>query len=185
MRGFTAVLVVSLFCPISNVSAQHTPPVTVGDRVRVRQCRSELFSSGWKIVCERSVGTLSTLSTNAVTVRLEDSATELAVALDSVARLDMSRGRHRSAVRSVGFGALGFLGGGLGGCLIAGGGGEGYNEGIACLIGGGIGGGVGLVVGAIVGASSRERWEEVPLDRLRVSFAPQRDGFAVGFTIAF
>ena len=31
-----------------------------------------------------------------------------------------------------------------------------------------------------------DRWEEVPLDRLRVSFAPQRDArFALGFSVSF
>jgi hypothetical protein len=38
-------------------------------------------------------------------------------------------------------------------------------------------------VGALI---KTDRWEEVPLDRLRVSFAPKRDGrFTVGFRIAF
>jgi len=42
------------------------------------------------------------------------------------------------------------------------------------------------VVGAITGAFIKtDRWEEVPLDRLQVSFAPQRDGFAVGLSVAF
>jgi len=30
-----------------------------------------------------------------------------------------------------------------------------------------------------------DRWEEVPLDQLRVSFMPRRDGFVLGFTVAF
>ena len=50
---------------------------------------------------------------------------------------------------------------------------------------GAIGSGVGLGVGTILGAPSRDRWEEVPLDRLRVSFAPKRDGFEVGLSVAF
>jgi hypothetical protein len=42
-------------------------------------------------------------------------------------------------------------------------------------------------VGGIIGAFIKtDRWEEVPLDRLRVSFAPQRDGrFALGLSVAF
>jgi hypothetical protein len=48
-------------------------------------------------------------------------------------------------------------------------------------------GGVGAGIGAIVGAlTNTERWEKVPLDRLRVSFPPQRDGrFALGLTYSF
>ena len=42
---------------------------------------------------------------------------------------------------------------------------------------------IGAVVGAIVG---RERWEKVAQDRVRVSFAPQRDGsFALRTSVRF
>ena len=46
---------------------------------------------------------------------------------------------------------------------------------------------VGAAIGTLVGTLvSLERWEEVPLDRLRVSFAPQRDGrFALGLSVRF
>ena len=48
-------------------------------------------------------------------------------------------------------------------------------------------GGLGAVIGLIAGAaSSGERWEEVPLNRLRVSFGPQRDGrFGFGASVRF
>ncbi len=42
------------------------------------------------------------------------------------------------------------------------------------------------VVGAVVGGMIKtDRWEEVLLDRLRVSFVPKGDGFALGFSVAF
>ena len=45
----------------------------------------------------------------------------------------------------------------------------------------------GLVFGAVYGSfASVDRWEEVPLGRLRVSFAPQSDGrFALGLSVRF
>ena len=48
-------------------------------------------------------------------------------------------------------------------------------------------GAIGTVAGGLVGYFIKtERWEEVPLERLRVSLAPQRDGgFALGFSITF
>ena len=48
-------------------------------------------------------------------------------------------------------------------------------------------GGLGAVIGLIAGAaSSGERWEEVPLDRLRVSVGPQRDGrLGFGLSVTF
>jgi hypothetical protein len=171
MRLLSLALVVALLVPIESLSAQHPPPLEPGARVRVTAPDCDAH--------ERA-GTFRVMQGDTLVLRT------LNCPLAAVTRLDISRGRHRSTVRAVGFGVLGFLGGGLAGCFIAGGGGEGYNEGVACLIGGAIGGGVGLVAGAVVGAKSRDRWEEVPLDRLRVSFAPKRDGgFVLGLSIAF
>ena len=55
------------------------------------------------------------------------------------------------------------------------------------LIGGAGLGALGAGIGAIVGALIKtDRWEEVPLDRLRVSFVPQRGGrFALGLSVRF
>ena len=47
-------------------------------------------------------------------------------------------------------------------------------------------GAVGAGIGAGIGALSKtDKWEEVPLDQLRVSIVPRRDGFALGFSVAF
>jgi len=42
-------------------------------------------------------------------------------------------------------------------------------------------------LGAVIGALIKtDRWEEVPLDALRVSFVPQRDGrFGLGMSVRF
>jgi hypothetical protein len=45
---------------------------------------------------------------------------------------------------------------------------------------------VGVGAGAVIGSSIRTgRWEKVPLDRLRVSVVPARNGFGLGASIAF
>jgi hypothetical protein len=50
---------------------------------------------------------------------------------------------------------------------------------------------IGLMGGALIGASvgtfiRTDKWGEVPLDQLRVSLAPQRDGrFGLGLSVAF
>ena len=51
----------------------------------------------------------------------------------------------------------------------------------------GLVGAAGGIVGVIIGYGIKtDRWEEVPLDQLRVSLAPQRDGgFALGFSVRF
>ncbi len=48
-------------------------------------------------------------------------------------------------------------------------------------------GGIGAGLGGLVGLVFRsDRWEEVSLDRLRVSLSPQRDGrFALGLSVRF
>ena len=62
--------------------------------------------------------------------------------------------------------------------------GGGLGGGLGMFFGAVIGGGTGLVGGIVMGALSKtDCWEEVPQDRLRVSFAPQRDGFALGLSV--
>jgi hypothetical protein len=43
-----------------------------------------------------------------------------------------------------------------------------------------------LLLGTAIGFSIRtDRWEEVPLDQLRVSVVPQHDGVALAISVAF
>ena len=105
----------------------------------------------------------------------------------SVTRLDVSRGQksHGRNGAAIGFPAGAVLAfaycqvGDKTGCEVLG---NDATLGIALIFGG-----VGVLVGAIVGhAIKTDRWEEVPLERLRVSLAPQRDGrFALGFSVRF
>ncbi len=54
---------------------------------------------------------------------------------------------------------------------------------LAALLGGGLGAGVGFLVGNFVMVDS---WVDVPLERLRVSLGPQRDGrFGFGASVRF
>jgi len=57
----------------------------------------------------------------------------------------------------------------------------------AALLGFGIGGAVGGLLGGGIGALIKtDRWEEVPLDRLRVSVVPQRGGrLGFGVSVSF
>jgi hypothetical protein len=54
------------------------------------------------------------------------------------------------------------------------------------VFGGVLGGGLGALFGSGIGYLFKaDRWEEVPLDRFRVSFAPRSDGrFVLGFRFA-
>jgi hypothetical protein len=118
----------------------------------------------------------------------------LALPPDSVTKLDVSRGRKTNTGTGAG---IGLLVGGIVGAVI---GYASYEEcvgGWACLgdlgpgfnvvAGGVIGGLGGLVTGAFIGlAIETDRWQEVPLDRLRVNFGPQRDGrLGLGASVKF
>ncbi len=50
-----------------------------------------------------------------------------------------------------------------------------------------IGGVLGTAFGGLIGLQIQtDRWEEVPLDRLRVGFAPRQDGsLALGLSVRF
>jgi hypothetical protein len=120
----------------------------------------------------------------------------LALPPDSVTKLDVSRGRKTNTGTGAG---IGLLVGGVVGAVI---GYASYEECVprgfsfSCIgvdpelyaLGGGIIGGlVGGGVGALIGASIRtDRWQEVPLDHVRVSVGPQRDGrFGLGASVRF
>jgi hypothetical protein len=107
--------------------------------------------------------------------------------LDSVTRLDVSGGQKSHARLGAG---IGFAAVALGtvvycktvefsGCVP-------YDSDLTlafALIFGALGGVAGGIAGYLI---KTERWEEIPLERLRVSLAPQRDGgFALGFSVRF
>ena len=136
-------------------------PLARGDRIRV---------STSKVV----VGTFDSLEAD--TLFLEN---QITLPLSSVTKLEVSRGKKRSAGRAVGFGFLGVLGGALVGAAI----GEmsrdcadfdteecDYGE---VVVGAGAGALLGGLGGAVIGGStgSREIWEEVPLAKVRQSSA--------------
>ncbi len=157
--------------------AQQEPPVAPGDRVRV---------TAWSVVPGRPVGTIVSLGADTCVVALEGRAEPLMLPLASVTRLEVSRGQRSN----VGKGALtgGLIGTALG--LLVGGyvstdpeffGEDAFAKTVAVL--GGVGAGVGLLIGAM---SRSDRWQEVPLDRLRVSTVPHRNGgLAIRVSVAF
>ncbi len=106
--------------------------------------------------------------------------------LASVTRLDVSRGQKSHAeagffigVHAGALGALAYCQLGEKRCAVFD---NDFTLGVVL-----VGAGVGILLGVITGRSIKtDLWEEVPLQRLRVSLAPQRDGrFALGFSVRF
>jgi hypothetical protein len=187
MRVFTAALAFSLVVPLSTLSAQQPP--SVGDRVRVTHgCTTgTAYGGGTRRTCQTDSGLLVTVTANSLAVA--EGTDETVFALDSVSSLEVSSGKRRRVGRSMLIGSA--IGGGVGALI-----GAIYfandcsESGVCSLAGAAVGAIVGvplgLLVGGVAGAFVKtDRWEEVPLDRLRVSFAPKRDGFAFGLSVAF
>ena len=131
------------------------------------------------------VGLLSEMTSGALEVQGEGGSQRFSVA--SVRRLDVSRGQKSHILLGAGIGlGAGALGAVVFCEVVEKGSCELFDDDIrleATLITGAIGGVVGGFVGYLI---KTDRWEEVPLERLRVSLAPKRDGgFTLGFSVRF
>ncbi len=175
MRQIT-LLVVLAVTPFTSVAAQASRLVRPGARVRL---------SAPDLGITKYNGSLVSVTRDTLTVDT------LAVALASVTRLDVHRGRKSNTWKGA---AYGFVAGAIPGAVLSYAGcasdpdpfieiPPGVCAGLGVVLYGGIGAGIGAIVGAL---TRTDRWEEVPLDQLRVSFVPQRDGrFALGLSVAF
>jgi hypothetical protein len=121
------------------------------------------------------------LSDDSLLFDLPDGAAALSLPLESVHRVDTVQGQKSRWLSGIGFG---LLIGAVGGTVIgyAATAGDVWYPGMGAAAGFILGAPIGMITGGIVGAFLKtESWKSVPLDRLRVSFAPQRDRrFALG-----
>ncbi len=175
MRHIT-LLVILASTPLTTARAQDSLPVTVGARVRVTAPTLDL---------DRHDGIVRAMDGDTLVVD------GLRASLASITRLDVHRGRggHPVTGAVVGAAVLGAVWvalvngicdpwGNSPNCSIT-------TGGFVALAAAGAAGGA--LIGAGIGALIKsDRWEVVPLDQLRVSFVPQRDGrFAFGLSAAF
>ncbi len=178
MRHVTLLVVVLAVTPLTHIRAQDSPPVAVGTRVRVTAPTLDI---------DKYDGTLQAWADDRVTVDT------LQVALAQLTRLDVYRGRKSNWGKGalIGGSVLGAAGLGLSIAWVGNGceGFDGCNDQEAAIVAVStvITFAGGALLGAVTGAFIKsDKWEEVPLDQLRVSFVPQRDGrFAFGLSVAF
>ncbi len=199
MRHVGLLVAILAFVPLASATAQ--VPVRPGEQVRVTHppiCPADTICVG-PLPRQRSVGTF--LAWKADSLVMETKGDTLSVPVNLVTRLDVSRGR-----KSFGAGRVGIIGGLVGaasGAII---GAASYEERQPCVLfclfqdpefsrtaadaavlGAAFGAVVGYAIGRLLGSAIKtERWQEVPLDRLRVSFGPQRDGrVGLGLSVSF
>lgn len=159
-------------------------PVAEGDRVRV--WAPSVGVEGW-------VGTLLALRPDTIVV---GNSKTLELAISSLTKLEVSRGKESKARTG---GMIGFVGGAVAGaviciaseCSFTVGSGDGGSDplydnplvstGLAAILGGAVGYGVGVLIGSTIKV---ERWEEIPLDQLRLMTAPSPGGgLSVGLRV--
>ncbi len=209
MRHVGLLVAILAFVPLASATAQ--VPVRPGEQVRVTHppiCPADTICVG-PSPRQRSVGTF--LAWKADSLVVQSNGDTLSVPVNLVTRLDVSRGR-----KSFGAGRGGIIGGLVGaasGAII---GAASYEEPeepqpcvprdfLDCLLRGPrgdrisrtaadaavqwavVGAVVGYAIGRLLGSAIKtERWEEVPLDRLRVNLGPQRDGrYGLGASVGF
>jgi hypothetical protein len=167
MRLVKLVVMSLTVAPLVTISSQELPPLKPGDRIR---------ATAPTLSPSPLVGTVVAFEANSLMVKRGTGTRRLSLA--SLTRLEMSQGRRSHAALGAGIGLL--VGAGVGAVI-----GSGCkaiivpvsSEGGCIAVGAAAIGGAGALVGAVTGALVRtERWAEVPLDRLRVSFTSDRGG---------
>ena len=177
-RAVLYLVAVALLPPVQAISAQRLP-IRPGQRINVRSSatRPDRIEGIY-------VGTIG----DTLYAQTLGSGRSVAIPVASVTRIERWAG-HRFRQSNIGRGALygALVGGFVGFVGLSNQSGSivqfsaGQSVGIAVLFAA-----IGAVPGAIAGALIKtDRCEEVPLDRMRVSFAPQRDGFALGLSVSF
>jgi hypothetical protein len=167
-----------LLAPCAVLSGQEPPPVQPGDRVRVTALGCGL---------RRFETTVEALRGDALVLPGDPSRSSNPInncPFASVTRLEVPRGRKSHVLPGLG---LGYLVGAVVGAAVSDCEPSSSTQGICEAVPIALGASAGLVIGAIFGALIKtDRWEEVPLDKLRVSLVPQRDGwFALGVSVRF
>ena len=194
MRHATILVAILAFVPLASATAQLRP----GRRVRVTHppiCRPYTICVGHSGL-RKSVGTF--LAWKADSLVMESKGDTLAVPQDFVTKLEVSTGRgYSKAYMRAGMIGGFFVGSAIGIAIAAV---TAPREGCSgldvtakrdkgnCLVYGWILGSLGgSLVGGVIGAViPGDRWVDAPLDRLRVSLGPQRDGrFGFGASVRF
>jgi hypothetical protein len=174
-----AFLVAALVLTASvDLVAQQEPPVAPGDRVRV---------TAPTIDRRPLVGTLIALDVDTCALQVEGRADPLALPLASVIMLEVSDQKSGIIIGAVVGGLVGGIAGAVAtyaSCIMKCSPEEARDDALRRGAGGAV---VGAGIGALLGSAIKtDRWEVVPLDRIRLSLTPHgRRKLAVSVSVAF
>ena len=175
-----SVLALLMLALSADLIAQEAMPIKPGDRVRVKTKIIE--RSPWPhAVYDKIVGTVVGFRTDTLVLNVEGLSNPLTVPITSLNRLEVNRGQRRGGPLGA---FIGLVSGAAFGWLL--GSTEASLEGPpAEYVGAVVFGGIGFVVGAVVGPGTTDRWEKVPLDKLRVGILPSYNrGLAFSVSLA-
>ena len=160
-------LTLLVFVSVTGASAQDSRTVEPGARMRVARTTA----------AEPVVGNLA--SWEGEQLILEVGGERLTLVAGSITKLEVSNGQKTHALVGLGIGAVV---GAVFGAVWCGSATCDQTAKAAAIFAL-----PGALIGVLVGAAIKtEKWEEVSLDQLRVSFVPQRDGrFGLGLSVAF
>ncbi len=174
-----AALVVT---PFADTAAQEPQAVKVGDKVRVsHDCATR---------CQEDRGTVDAIDADSIVLRTGQDQSRVAILLPSIARLRVVRGQKSRWVTGAVIGGV-VLGAATAGAVVAFCDPSGRSPNCSPTTGQFVTAtAAGAVVVAAIGAglgslSKSDRWEDVPLDQLRVSIVPHGRGFVLGISAAF
>lgn len=186
-----------LFAPLPCIKAQDgPPPLGIGERVRVtHHCPAPgaPLSVPW---CKTHTGTVDVITADSLVLTMAAQGTRLTVPVASVKHIRAQRRLNRASMvgrgAAYGGGVLGTLAlffgipamgeckGGMSFSPCGASLGEVF---VATAVFGGVGGGIGALIGSVV--PRRRRWVRIEPNRLRMSFAPRRDGVSLGMSVSF
>ena len=183
MRSVTFLIAVLAATPLASAGAQEPFPIKVGDTVRVsHDCVSR---------CREDKGTVGAVEADSIVLSAEQGQLRVVILLTSVSRLSVVRGQKSHWVTGAIVGGVA-LGTATAIAVISVCDPWGTSEPVCSVTTGGIvaltaaGAAVGAAIGAGIGSLVKsDRWEDVPLDQLRVSLVPHGRGLLVGISAAF
>ena len=193
MRPGTFVATVFLLMPcVTPIAQGQAPSLQPATRVRLTvpcDLKAQPTAAERRAGC-RFEGKFVTLRADTITLAMAESTTSYG--LNSISRLEVSRGYRSHWLVGAGAGFL--VGAGVTFVVLNGGGSTSICDQSAnqdaissgeCIGLAALGGVAGAGLGAIIGGLVRtERWQDVPVKRLRVNLAPQ-GGIKFGLSVAF